>query len=261
MKRLMVTAFAAAFAVGVYAQCGDSCNTYDFKAALTKPIGKAAIAGSCDDCGYRTKATGSLNGWLVMCSCDDVALVVVIDKEKKAYVTTRMGMVLLNQMGKPTRDLEYGAEVEAAFGFTLCDLKWCWAEQTVGLPLPINPTEPQWAVALAGFGTIKSQAKLNLPDLITAMSGTLVGVKPGPGIEVSCADAICTCVCPLCDQPTDFLDAVSGTWTLKYNAKATVDPNLAIGTALKRLGVTTVVVDCESYDFADWDGLVLAPAI
>ena len=181
MKRLMTVAFAAVLAGGVYAQCGDPCNTYDFKASLTKPVAKpfkvTSDCGGCDN--YRTKATGALNGWLVMCDCDDATLVVVVDKEKTAYVTTEMGLLLLNQMGKPTTALPYGAEVETAFGFLLCDPNACWSEQAVEEvgALAFDPTEAAWAIAAAGFGKVKSQAKLELPDLIkTGFNWTLVSL-------------------------------------------------------------------------------------
>lgn len=266
MKRLMTVAFAAVLAGGAYATtapCGDPCLTYDFKAAITKPIGKPAPS-ECGDCGYRTKASGKLTGWLVLCDCSTPALVVVIDKEKTAYVTTgsqRIGWEVLNIMGKPGGLDVPGKEAEGLLWFTLCDPSWC--------------NEQSWDIWAAGFGTVKviSQAvpcaDPTTDVLVTGLSGTLNGWKPGASVIIAseCTDT-CTCVIPCVetmreldpnytDGPTSMaLDVVSGTWSIKYNAKVSLDPIAAIKTALGKMGVTKVIENCSDLGtVTEWAGL------
>ena len=63
-------------------------------------------------------------------------------------------------------------------------------------------------------------------------------------------------MCEWCPNlKTGFADAVSGTWTMKYNAKTSLDPFPAIKAALVRKGVTTVFVNCNEVTMADWTSL------
>ncbi len=245
MKKLLIAAAVAAMTAGSFADlCSDEaegCTLYNFKATLNTLLPKAVKYGkstTCDEdmgsCWYFEKGKRTLQGVLFaceeVCSLEEMGFVLWEPKYKQVYAPLVFNAdygefenalstddAILERFGKKTDKVQMLAELEDAQGV----LRYATDNEYDGTLLNM---------VFAGMGSFDTKN-----NRIKSVSGNAVATFEDSTTELNAFGYNCdTCyavVWGLCDwfdksvdvvcDGIDYTQAVGyGTWSLKYNKKA-----------------------------------------
>ena len=211
MKKLMMFAAAMTIVGGAYASDCDTCETdcscsivYEFKASVKTTAAKDLPASSaCDSATCYRKCDGDkVKGYMWycgLCECDAI------------------------QAGLQFAAKVHGDDGKFAIGSEDAGVNPTWTILNL-IGKKDDQVEALWSVEDADTGYSFTAAGCGKYDTKNAriknISGTLVGMGPGPSCEASCDASTSAAVTLLCEVSTETEKTVLyGDWSLKYNSK------------------------------------------